>query len=214
MAQLFRSGADTIARIALVAIVVLPLIVVGAALVLVRSGTVTGQNRTVHQPVPFSHRHHTAEIGIDCRYCHTSVETSAHAGLPPTTTCMSCHSQLFTDARMLEPVRQSLARHQSLSWNAVNALPGYVYFNHSVHIAGHVACGTCHGAVGTMNLTRQNAPLTMQWCLDCHRDPGPRLSKADRLFDPFFSSESSRSASIHVGSLPLKRLTDCSTCHR
>ena len=145
---------------------------------------VTGRSITYDQPVPFSHAHHVGGLGLDCRYCHTGVETSAVAGIPPTHTCMTCHSQLYTQTAMLAPVRESLADGQPIHWNKVNRLPDYVYFDHSIHVAKGVGCTTCHGDVATMPLMRQAAPLTMGWCLDCHRDPAPNLRPAAAVFDP------------------------------
>jgi hypothetical protein len=168
------------------------------------------------QPVPFSHAHHTAEIGIDCRYCHTGVETSAQAGIPPTQTCMTCHSQLWTEAAMLAPVRDSFVRGERLDWVPVNRLPDYVYFDHSVHLAKGVACTTCHGPVGEMKLMRQHAPLSMGWCLDCHRAPGPNLSPPGALF----SALAPRGAEMEAARLldfyhvSTRGLTECSVCHR
>ena len=223
MAQIFRPAANTWARVGLLALVLAPGFALATMMVLARSDWVTGRGRTVHQPVAFSHAHHTAEIGIDCRYCHTGVETSAYAGIPPTATCMTCHSQLFTNADMLAPVRQSLAGNTRLTWNPVNRLPDYVYFDHSIHIAKGVACTTCHGPVGKMRLTRQQAPLTMQWCLDCHRDPYPRLSSPSEVFSPFPASGRRASEVAAGNSAPppsdaghglASNLTDCSICHR
>jgi hypothetical protein len=216
MAQIFRTSADTVLRLALGAAVALPLLAVLLAMVWVRSGHATGQNRTPVQPVPFSHAHHTAEIGIDCRYCHTGVETSAQAGIPPTQTCMTCHSQLWTEAAMLAPVRDSFVRGERLDWVPVNRLPDYVYFDHSVHLAKGVACTTCHGPVGEMKLMRQHAPLSMGWCLDCHRAPGPYLSPPGALF----SALAPRGAEMEAARLldfyhvSTRGLTECSVCHR
>lgn len=216
MVQIFPRSADTGVRIGLWALVCAPLIGVGLAMILVRSGYATGQDRTTLQPVPFSHAHHTAEIGIDCRYCHTGVETSAEAGLPPTSTCMSCHSQLWTGAEMLAPVRRSFARGERMRWNRVNDLPDYVYFDHSIHVTKGVACTTCHGPVGEMKLIRQEAPLSMGWCLDCHRTPGRNLSPRDDLFAPVAADKSAAEIQslldrYHVSA---EGLTDCSVCHR
>ncbi len=188
------------------------------AAVWARSEYVTGADRTPSQPVPFSHAHHTAEVGIDCRYCHTGVETSAVAGVPPTETCMTCHSQLWTDAAMLAPVRESHATGARLRWNKVNDLPDYVYFDHSVHVENGVACVSCHGEVGAMPLMRQEKPLTMEWCLSCHRDPGPNLVPPEERFRPFAtkddrSTEEIASLLAHYGVDP-DGLTDCSVCHR
>ena len=121
--------------------------------------------------MPFSHKHHAGELGIDCRYCHTSVEKSSFAGLPPTQTCMTCHSQIWTNAPMLEPVRASYRDNKSIAWTRVNALPDFVYFDHSIHVSKGVGCTTCHGPVAEMPLTWQANTLYMAWCLDCHREP-------------------------------------------
>jgi hypothetical protein len=177
----------------------------------------TAVSFTLDQPVPFSHRHHVAGLGIDCRYCHTGVETAADAGLPPTFTCMTCHSQIWTNAAMLAPVRESLAQDKPLRWQRVNRLPDYVYFNHAIHVAKGVGCASCHGAVDRMPLVYKAEPMTMQWCLDCHRDPGPRLRPPEAIFDtewrrrPGTPSPSALMAQYHIGG---RNLTDCSICHR
>ena len=135
------------------------------------------------QPVPFSHQHHVTGLGIDCRYCHTSVETSSFAGIPPTKTCMNCHSQIWTNAKLLEPVRASYRSGESLQWTRVNQLPDFVYFNHSIHVTKGVGCNTCHGPVDQMPLMYQQASLQMEWCLGCHRDPGKNLRPRDQVFN-------------------------------
>ena len=132
---------------------------------------------------PFSHQHHVAGLGIDCRYCHTSVETSSFAGIPPTKTCMNCHSQIWTNAAMLEPVRDSFRTGESLHWTRVNQLPDFVYFNHSIHVTKGVGCNECHGPVDQMPLMYQEASLQMDWCLDCHRDPAKHLRPRDQVFN-------------------------------
>ena len=177
------------------------------------------QNVTRDQPVPFSHEHHVGGLGLDCRYCHTSVEKARFAGLPPTETCMTCHSQIWTNAQMLAPVRASLAENKPIRWQRVHKLPGYVYFDHSIHIAKGVGCSTCHGPVHEMKLTRQAAPLTMKWCLDCHRDPAKNLRPRDAVFDPELdslrmTSEASGQKLIAAYHIRTDHLTDCSTCHR
>ena len=182
MPQIFRPSADSIVRILLLSILVGPFVLIGIAYAVMRSPYVTGQNVTMKQPVPFSHAHHAGDLAIDCRYCHTGVEKSSFAGLPPTTTCMTCHSQLFTNEPMLAPVRQSLAERMPIHWQRVHRLPDYVYFDHSIHIAKGVGCTTCHGPVDTMPLMRQQAPLTMGWCLSCHRDPKPYLRPQGEVF--------------------------------
>jgi hypothetical protein len=170
------------------------------------------------QIVPFSHKHHVGDVGLDCRYCHTAVEQSAFAGIPPTHTCMTCHSELFTQQPMLAPVVQSFASGDPLQWNRIHDLPDFVYFNHSIHVAKGVGCATCHGPVDRMPLTWRVAPLTMQWCLDCHRAPEKYLRPVDRVFDMSWRPSGDQLAlgrrlvaayHIHKSSL-----TDCSTCHR
>jgi hypothetical protein len=156
-------------------------------------------------------------LGLDCRYCHAAVETSPVASLPPTHTCMTCHSQLYTQTAMLAPVRESLADNEPIRWNKVNRLPDYVYFDHSIHIAKGVGCTTCHGPVATMPLMRQAAPLTMGWCLDCHRDPAPFLRPASEVFDPDWHAppdQAERGVILAHQNLDNKHLTDCSVCHR
>jgi hypothetical protein len=151
MVQIFRPSADTVARAVLISILVVPFLAIAIAWVM-QSSYITNQNITLGQPVPFSHEHHISGLGLDCRYCHSGVERSAVAGVPPTHTCMTCHSQLYTQAEMLEPIRRSLADNKPVAWNKVNRLPDYVYFDHSIHIAKGVGCTTCHGPVGQMPL--------------------------------------------------------------
>ena len=167
------------------------------------------------QPVPFSHKHHVGDDGLDCRYCHDAVETSASAGLPTTHTCMTCHSQLFTDQAMLAPVRASLATGEPLRWTRVHDLPDFVFFDHSIHVRKGVACIECHGRIDEMPLTRRVASLEMQWCLACHRDPEPHRRASRRVF------EMRPTAQVRAeGGRPdtriasTRRLTDCSTCPR
>ena len=131
------------------------------------------------QPIPFSHAHHVGGLGIDCRYCHTSVETSSFAGIPPTKTCMNCHSQIWSTSPTLEPVRESFRTGVSIQWTRVNDLPDYVYFNHSIHVNKGIGCESCHGRVDRMPLTWQENSLQMDWCLDCHRDPGKHIRPRD-----------------------------------
>ena len=218
MPQIFRPYADTVARVVLVAILVMPFAAIALAYFVMRSEYITDRSITLHQPVPFSHEHHVSGLGLDCRYCHTGVETSAVAGVPPTHTCMTCHSQLFTQSSMLAPVRLSLAEQRPIHWNKVNRLPQYVYFDHSIHIAKGVGCTTCHGPVGRMPLMRQAAPLTMGWCLDCHRNPAPNLRQADAIFaadwhpPPDQLQQGRKLLAQYM--IDNKHLTDCSVCHR
>lgn len=169
------------------------------------------------QPVLFSHRHHAGELRIDCRYCHTTVETGASAGMPSTQTCLTCHSQIFTHTPMLRPVIESAEHNTPLHWTRVNNLPDHVYFNHSIHLAKGVGCTTCHGPVGDMALMAKGQTLTMHWCLDCHRDPGPNLRPAAEIFSPTWAPTSATreqgKAILRAAHLDLAHLTSCSTCH-
>ncbi len=175
------------------------------------------RREALDQPVPFSHQHHVAGLGIDCRFCHSAVEVSSNAGLPPTSTCMTCHSQIWTNAALLAPVRKSLAENLPMKWYRVTDLPDYVYFDHSIHIAKGVGCQSCHGAVETMALTYKAKTLTMEFCLDCHRNPGPRLRPRSALYDTNWTRGADTPdaaellAAYHV---PDRNLTDCSLCHR
>ncbi|PTY07046.1 cytochrome C [Opitutaceae bacterium EW11] len=170
------------------------------------------------QPVLFSHRHHAQELGIDCRYCHASVQTAAFAGMPSTHTCMTCHSQIFTDTPMLKPVVDSARSGQPLRWTRVNSLPDHVYFDHGIHVAKGIGCTSCHGSVGKMALIAKGQPLTMRWCLDCHRDPAPHLRPEEEIFSlswtpPSDQPRRGRELMAHYG-IERSHLTNCSTCHR
>jgi hypothetical protein len=171
----------------------------------------------LEQPVPFSHQHHVAGLGIDCRFCHVSVEIAANAGLPPTYTCMTCHSQIWTQAALLAPVRTSFTSNTPLRWRRLTDLPDYVYFNHGIHIAKGVGCASCHGDVAGMSMTYKAKPLTMGFCLDCHRNPGPRLRPRAALFQTNWhrtAQTPSPAALLALYHVPDRNLTDCSLCHR
>ena len=177
-------------------------------------------NVAADQPVQFSHKHHVAQLGIDCRYCHTGVDQSQFAGVPPTETCMTCHSQLWTQAALLQPVRDSAAENRPLRWNRITTLPDYVYFNHSVHINRGVACVTCHGRIDQMPMTFRAVEMKMSWCLDCHRNPEPHLVPASQVTNPMpdlhaaSPVDSSRPPLLPLTSVEKSRLTNCSVCHR
>ena len=219
MAQVFRPSANAFAR----GSIFLGLFLVagaGAALfLLANSGYVTRQGLILEQPVPFSHDHHVGQIGIDCRYCHTAVEVSAKAGIPPTATCMNCHKQLWTNAALLEPVRASFRENTPLTWWRVDDLPDFVYFNHSIHVAKGVGCATCHGRVDRMPLIYQENSLQMSWCLNCHRNPQKYIRPKDQVFnmayerpsdDPGLGERLVKEYKI----ADVRQLTSCSTCHR
>ncbi len=176
-AQVFKPSANSIAHVTILGIAIVPLTVGLSLAALSRSPANTKVNVPKNQPVPFSHQHHAWELGIDCRYCHTSVEKSGYAGLPSTETCMSCHSQIWTNSPLLEPVRQSYETNTPIKWNLVNKVPDFVYFNHSIHVARGVNCNTCHGPVNDMHITWKGNPFQMAWCLECHRAPERHLTK-------------------------------------
>lgn len=216
--QLFRPSATVIARWTLILGALLPFAAIGVTYGVMNSSFVTGQGIFREQPIPFSHKHHAGELGIGCLYCHSGVEKSAFAGLPATHVCMTCHSQIWTNAAMLAPVRESLANNRPIRWNRVHVLPEYVYFNHSVHIAKGVGCSTCHGRIDQMPLTRQAAPLTMRWCIDCHSNPAPILRPHDQVFKMDWESPQDQDREgtelMKANKIDPNRLIECSTCHR
>lgn len=217
MAAIFRPRANLMASLALSSIAGLIVAGVGWWGFWPRTDYARHVAWFVDQPVPFSHEHHVAGLGIDCRFCHTSVEVSSNAGLPPTYTCMTCHSQIWTNAALLAPVRRSLIDDKPIVWNRINDLPDYVYFNHSIHIAKGVGCASCHGEVDKMALSYKAKTLTMQFCLDCHRNPGPQLRPKDQIYNTQWhrtadtASPEMLMGEFHVGG---RNLTDCSICHR
>src|SRR6202453_3914691 len=183
MAQIFHRSANTLSRATIFGAVFVIAALGLVAYEIQGSPYVTYAGIRKTQPVPFSHQHHVAGLGIDCRYCHTSVETSSFAGIPPTKTCMNCHSQIWTNAQLLEPVRASYRSGQSLQWTRVNQLPDFVYFNHSIHVTKGVGCNDCHGPVDQMPLMYQQASLQMEWCLNCHRAPEKFLRPREQVFN-------------------------------
>src|SRR5690348_6007089 len=216
MPQYFSRSANTFARFSILGLVCALAIVCGLAYLIVRSPYETMQNVPREQPVPFSHEHHVGGLGIDCRYCHTTVETSSFANIPATKICMNCHSQMWASSPMLEPVRESYRSGKSIEWTRVNDLPEYVYFNHSIHIHKGVGCTTCHGRVDKMPLTWQGEPLTMEWCLNCHRHPERYLRPRDEVFNMAYAAPRNQEALGRrlMAEYHIQSLTSCSTCHR
>ncbi len=217
MAQLFRRSSNSVARITIAAVLLTGGGIVWAAYAINAGSFTTGVDVARDQSVPFSHKHHVADDGIDCRYCHTSVETSSFAGLPPTETCMSCHSQIWNNAEMLEPVRESFRSGKSLEWVRVHDLPDFVYFNHSIHVSKGIGCSTCHGRVDTMPLTYKANTLYMQWCVECHRNPAKYVRPRDQVFNPAYETPAPNQSEIGpvlVSQYKIQSLTDCVTCHR
>ncbi|MCO5169109.1 MAG: cytochrome c family protein [Planctomycetes bacterium] len=173
------------------------------------------------QPVPYSHALHVGQLGLDCRYCHTSVERGPHANVPPTATCMNCHTKVLTQSPQLEPVRESAQTGKPIPWVRVHDLPNYVYFDHSAHVTRGIGCVSCHGRVDTMDVVQQVATLSMAWCVDCHRHPERHLRPPEEATNmtwapPGGSSVEAREAFGRQFRLDHKinPPTDCSTCHR
>jgi Cytochrome c7 and related cytochrome c len=216
MAQIFHRSTNTIAKASIYGGVFILAFLTWVFMILDRSSYNTRQGVVLKQPVPFSHDHHVAGLGIDCRYCHSSVEQSSFAGMPPTQTCMNCHSHIWTNAELLEPVRESWRSGQPIAWRRVNDLPDFVYFNHSIHVAKGIGCTTCHGPVGKMPLMYQASSLQMEWCLDCHRNPERYVRPKDQVFNPeYVPAESQATLGPRlVAEYGIQRLDNCSICHR
>lgn len=216
MAQIFRPSANTIAKVAIAAVILLAATTLALAYIIDRGPWVTSVRIAPEQPIEFSHKHHVKDDGIDCRYCHTSVETSGFAGIPPTETCMTCHSQIWSNASVTEPIRESWRTGKSIEWVRVHDLPDFVYFNHSIHINKGIGCSTCHGRVNEMALTYKVNTLNMNWCLNCHRQPEKFIRPRSEVFNINYEYPENQAelgkklvAEYHVHSL-----VDCVTCHR
>jgi hypothetical protein len=216
MSQIFHRSANTISRVSIFGalFVVVGLLYLAAAVT--RSPWVTDVHVAREQPIQFSHERHVAGNGLDCRYCHTSVEQSAFAGIPPTKTCMNCHSQIFSASPYLEPVRQSFRSDRSIEWTRVHDLPDFVYFNHSIHVNKGVGCTTCHGQVDRMPLMWQEQSLQMEWCVDCHRNPERYVRPRDAVFRVDYEPPPNQLelGARLVAEYRIQKLTNCSTCHR
>jgi len=216
MSQTFKPRANQIARASLAAVVILAAGVAAAIPALMRSDYVTGANTNVTQPIQFSHAHHVGGMGIDCRYCHTSVEQSSFANIPPTKTCMNCHSQIWVTSPYLEPVRASYRTDTPLRWTRVHNLPDFVYFNHSIHVKKGVGCETCHGRIDQMPGIYQANTLQMEWCLGCHRAPEryvrPREFVTTMGYVP--AEPQAVLGARLVKDYDIQKLTSCSVCHR
>jgi hypothetical protein len=221
MPQIFTPTADTwlraLAAVAAVGVVGLSLFGAGFA----RSDWLTREGYPQTQPVPFSHKHHVGDLGIDCRYCHSDVEVGRYAGLPSSHVCMTCHSQLWTGAAVLAPERASFAEGRPVAWTRVAALPEYVYFDHHIHISRGVPCVECHGRIDRMPLTWRAKALEMRFCLDCHRNPAPRLRPPDQVTRMDWTGWREDPANRDYGRRAMARfhiqpakLTDCNICHR
>ena len=221
MSQIFPRSANALVRSTLFGVLSLVLFLGWLVITLMRSSWATKQNEFVEQPIQFSHAHHVGGVGIDCRYCHTSVEKSSFAGIPPTKTCMNCHSQIWSNAPILEPVRSSFRTDTPLNWIRVNDLPDFVYFNHQIHIKQGVGCNVCHGPVDKMPLMYQAQSLLMEFCVNCHKAPENFLRPRSEVFNMNYQVPAD-TTQLELG-MRLKReynissvehMTSCSVCHR
>lgn len=219
MAQVFHRSANNIAKASLIAAVLLGGVAFYVVTQIARSSYVTGRYLEKQQPVQFSHKHHVGDDGIDCRYCHTSVETSSSAGLPPTQTCMNCHSQIWSDSPYLEPVRASFRENKPIQWERVHDLPEYVYFNHSIHVAKGVGCSTCHGKIDEMASVFQENTLQMEWCIACHKDPSQFIRPKSEIYnmgwnDSDINKTERDKLKEEYRIRSREMMTSCSVCHR
>ena len=219
MAQIFHRSTNTLSRLSIFGALFLVIGLLWLIAAINRSSYVTEQNVTRAQPVPFSHDHHVGGLGIDCRYCHTSVEVSSFAGIPATAVCMNCHSQIWSTSEVLAPVRESFRTNTPIRWTRVHNLPDFAYFNHGIHVRKGVGCSTCHGPVDQMQLMWQAASLQMEWCLECHRAPERFLRPREQVFNMSWRPGADQ---VRLGRALMKEynikspaaLTSCSTCHR
>lgn len=216
MPQFFSKSANTVAKLSIFSAAVAVVVVIWIAWLLVRSPYEMVQNVPREQPVPFSHEHHVGGLGIDCRYCHVSVERSASANIPATKICMNCHSQMWASSPMLAPVRESYETGKSIEWTRVYDLPQYVYFNHSIHVNKGFGCSTCHGRVDKMPLTWQAQPLTMKWCLQCHENPQNYVRPRSEVFNMSYAPPPNQATlgKKLVKEYHIQSLISCDTCHR
>lgn len=216
MGALFTPKSNPRLRTTLVVVIALGIACIGGLWVWVRTPFVTGEGWPTDQPVFFDHRHHVQDDGIDCLYCHSTAERSATAGIPSTALCMGCHNQIWPDGITLETVRRSWASGRPIPWNRVHDLPDYVYFNHAIHLDKGVGCVNCHGRVDQMPRVYQAEPMTMGWCLDCHREPEVHLRPREFITDMDWPTENEdpRLAARLADLYDVESQTHCTTCHR
>ncbi len=214
MPALFPPWTNTATHVALGVITALALGALLTPMVCARMPDATGQHDPVLQPIAFDHRHHVRDDGIDCLYCHDGAERAPYAGVPAADRCMGCHNQVWNDSPLIAPLRASVETGAAIRWQRVHSLPDFVYFDHSVHVTRGIGCVSCHGQVDGMAAVYQVAPLTMQWCLDCHRDPVPNLRPRDQITSTSWRAESRAQLDDLARGYGTRRLTHCSTCHR
>lgn len=215
MAQLFRPRATTIARLMPPALLVVGIASIAAIAEFHEPVYKSEVQEAPEQPVPFSHQHHVGGLELDCQYCHQYAEQSSYAGMPPTHTCMSCHSQVWTNAELLEPVRQSYETGEPLEWTGVYTLPEYVQFSHQPHVTSGIGCESCHGRMDRQHLTRQVNAMNMEWCLECHRNPETYVRPRDEVYTTGWAEEhpEPRPDLVEEYNIDGHRLIQCSTCH-
>ncbi|MBI5030837.1 MAG: cytochrome c3 family protein [Chloroflexi bacterium] len=216
MPQIFHRSTNTISRVSIFGLVFILAAILLVLWLLVRSEYATGVGVHLDQPVPFSHKHHVGDEGIDCRYCHTTVETAAFAGIPSVEICMNCHSQIWASSPVLAPVRDAFSKNTPMVWNRVYVLPDFVYFDHSIHVQKGVGCATCHGPIEQMPLTAKATSMQMEWCVECHRDPGKYLRPRDQVFKVDYVPPANQAALGQrlIAEYNVKSKLDCSVCHR
>ncbi len=216
MAQIFHPSTNTISKVSIFGGIIFVAVLAVSWAAIIESPYMSEVGVARVQPIPFSHKHHVRDDGIDCRYCHTSVEESSFAGIPPTKTCMNCHTQIWADSPMLAPVRESFRTGKSIEWTRVHNLPGFVYFDHSIHIHKGIGCSTCHGRIDQMPLTWRENTLYMDWCLQCHRNPELYVRPREYVFSMDYKPPADQLALGQklVQEYKIKKLTSCSTCHR
>ncbi|HZT42382.1 MAG TPA: cytochrome c3 family protein [Chthonomonadaceae bacterium] len=216
MARPFPPYTNTLSRVIVFGLFVSPILIGWIATAINWSPYINETNIPRNQPVPFSHKHHVGGLGLDCRYCHTTVETTSFANIPPIHTCMTCHSQIWKDSPMLAPIRDSYASDIPVQWTRVNFVPDFVYFNHSIHVNKGIGCETCHGRVDEMPLTARGQPLMMAWCLNCHRNPERYVRPREDVFIMGYQPPENQLTLGRqlVQQYHIRKLQDCYTCHR
>lgn len=214
MAQLFSPKSNTAAKLWPILAGVVPALLLWAGVNTTPWTHATGV--APEQPAPFSHLRHVSQVGLDCRYCHTSVETGAFAGIPATDTCFTCHSQIWPNSPLVAAVRDSQATNKPIRWNRVNKVPDYVYFDHSIHVTKGVSCFTCHGPVDKMALTYKETAFEMKWCLTCHRAPERFVRPQNKIYDPSYQPPGGEEGKKLVKDYGIakEQLANCSMCHR
>lgn len=216
MSALFPRHSNTLARVTLAIVATIPVVAIGGLMLYVRTPFAYGTNKPYEQPVQFDHRHHVKDLGLDCRYCHTSVEQSPTAGIPSTQLCMGCHGQIWNRSPLLDKVRDAYFKDKPIPWKRVHNLPDFVYFDHSIHVNKGVGCASCHGRVDEMASVQQVNILTMGWCLDCHRNPAPNIRPKSEITNLAWVAEGDPAelGQKLIQEYDVHTRTSCSTCHR